>query len=118
MRQIHPSWVQAGRVTSQAFRPTPKDEHCLSVYDGDLINPPAAYQHFTVDLGLASVGMMGVSVAECEALSLSVRADPEPYPEHVLIDFSDCSKKQAETKAKQLKAKAEHRGWLYQADSA
>jgi hypothetical protein len=30
-RQINPSWVQQGRVTSQAFRPTPKDESKLSV---------------------------------------------------------------------------------------
>jgi len=36
-RQIHPSFVQAGFPTSQAFRPTPKDESKLSVYDGDMI---------------------------------------------------------------------------------
>ena len=39
LRQIHPSFVQDGRVTSQAFRPTPKDESLLSVYDGDQITP-------------------------------------------------------------------------------
>ena len=37
LRQIHPSFVQKGRVTSQAFRPTPKDEHLLSVDNGDKI---------------------------------------------------------------------------------
>lgn len=42
LRQIHPNFVQAGRVTSQAFRPTPKDENHLSVYDGDQIQPEAA----------------------------------------------------------------------------
>jgi hypothetical protein len=31
LRQIHPSFVQAGRVTSQAFRPTPKDGSLLSI---------------------------------------------------------------------------------------
>jgi len=118
MRQIHPSWIQAGRVTSQAFRPTPKDEHCLSVYDGDQISPQAAYQHFTADLALTSVGVMSVTVAECTELELSVKADPEPYPEHVLIDFSAFSKKQTETKAKLLKAKAERRGWLHQENLA
>ena len=33
LRQIHPIWIQQGRVTSQAFRPTPKDENKLSVFD-------------------------------------------------------------------------------------
>jgi hypothetical protein len=47
LRQVHPSFVQAGRVTSQAFRPTPKDRSLLSVYDGDQITPEAAWIHFT-----------------------------------------------------------------------
>ena len=38
LRQIHPSFIQAGFVTSQAFRPTPKDQSKFSVYDGDLIS--------------------------------------------------------------------------------
>ncbi|OQC41352.1 MAG: hypothetical protein BWX66_00754 [Deltaproteobacteria bacterium ADurb.Bin058] len=39
LRQIHPDFIQNQRVSSQAFRPTPKDERKLSVYDGDLITP-------------------------------------------------------------------------------
>ena len=35
LRQIHPTFVQNGRPTSQAFRPTPKDENQLSVYNGE-----------------------------------------------------------------------------------
>ena len=58
-RQIHPSFVQDGRVTSQAFRPTPKDQNQLSVYDGDLIGPPAAFEHYTEKLKHASVGVLG-----------------------------------------------------------
>ena len=37
LRQIHPAFVQADQATSQAFRPTPKDDGKLSVYDGDKI---------------------------------------------------------------------------------
>jgi hypothetical protein len=37
LRQVHPSFIQHGRVTSQVFRPTLKDKRLLSVYDGDLI---------------------------------------------------------------------------------
>jgi len=32
-RQVNPAFVQSGRVTSQAFKPTPKDQGLLSVYD-------------------------------------------------------------------------------------
>jgi hypothetical protein len=38
LRQIHPGFFQYGRPSSQAFRPTPKDEKMLSVYDGDMIS--------------------------------------------------------------------------------
>ena len=64
LRQIHPSFVQAGFVTSQAFRPTPKDESKLSVYDGDRITPEAAYTHYTTVWELASAGVLAVTVDE------------------------------------------------------
>jgi len=32
LRQVHPSFVQDGKITSQVFRPTPKDENKLSMY--------------------------------------------------------------------------------------
>ena len=38
LRQIHPSFIQYGRVTSRAFRPTAKDEFLLSVDDGDRVS--------------------------------------------------------------------------------
>jgi len=43
LRQINPAFVQLGRVTSQAFRPTPKDHDLLSAYNGDLIEPEPAW---------------------------------------------------------------------------
>lgn len=116
LRQVHPSWVQQGRVTSQAFRPTPKDKHLLSVYDGDLITAADSWTHFSGTLGFPSVGVMAVSVAECSTLDLPARPDPEPFPEHAVIDFSGLAENQIEKKGKRLKAKAEERGWLHQAD--
>ncbi|HEX6041512.1 hypothetical protein [Longimicrobium sp.] len=115
LRQIHPTFVQQGRVTSQAFRPTPKDENRLSAYDGDQIGPEPAWHHFTAVLGFASVGVMGVNVAECAALHLPVEPDPEPFPEHVVIDFSGMDKPAIEKLAKKLRSIADARGWLYQA---
>jgi hypothetical protein len=116
LRQIHPEFVQDKRPSSQAFRPTPKDEKKLSVYDGDQISPEAAWRHYTEELGLASCGALAVCVAECSALDLPVVPDPESFPEHCLVDFSEFSKSATEKKAKLLKAKAIARGWQYVAD--
>ena len=113
LRQIHPSFIQNDRVTSQAFRPTPKDEKRLSVYDGDMIEAPEAYEHYTQELKLKSVGVMGVTVHECADLDLPCRPDPEPFPEHAIIDFSDLGERDIVRKSKQLKKKAIGRGWLY-----
>lgn len=117
LRQVHPSFVQNGRVSSQAFRPTPKDESRLSVYDGDRIAPGPAWDHYTLVQGLQSVGVLAVSVGECEALALKAESDPAPFPEHVVIDFSGLSKGQIEKAAKQLRSRAEARDWLFRAAS-
>jgi hypothetical protein len=113
LRQIHPGFVQQGRVTSQAFRPTPKDQNRLSAYDGDRIDPPAAWRHYTSVLGLESAGVMAVSNAECREADLPVVPDPDAFPEHVVIDFSGLGKGAVEKAAKKLRVRAETRGWLY-----
>jgi hypothetical protein len=113
LRQVHPSFVQAGRVTSQAFRPMPKDQSLLSVYDGERIAAEASWIHYTTELKYASVGTMAVTVDECAAESLPARSDPDPFPELAVIDFSGLTDAQCEKKSKKLKAKAESRGWLY-----
>lgn len=114
-RQIHPSFVQAGNPTSQAFRPTHKDEFKLSVYDGTLITAENAFQHYVKELSLSSVGVMGLTVAECAAVSLALCSDPEPFPEHAVIDFSGLTDKDCRNKSKKLQVKAVLRGWLYRA---
>ena len=113
-RQIHPSWVQEGRATSQAFRPTPKDDNRLSVYDGDQITAEAAWKHYT--LKLPSVGVMAVTVAECEKRQLAVIPDPLPdFSEHALIDFTGLTANQTRRTAQQLTAAANARGWQFRA---
>ena len=114
LRQINPFWLQNGRVTSQAFRPTPKDEKLLSVYDGDLISPQNAWQHFTAS-GYPSVGVMAVTVGECLQLDLPSRSDSRPFAEHAVIDYSAFGTSLIEKKAKLLRVKAEQRNWLFQA---
>lgn len=116
LRQINPSFLQAGRVTSQAFRPTPKDENYLSVYDGDRIHPLASWQHFTSTPGCRSAGVMAVTLEECTAEKLSVNPDGAPFPEHVSIGFSAFGKSDIEKKAKVLTRQAQTRGWLFRAE--
>ncbi len=112
-RQVHPSFVQSGRVTSQAFRPTPKDQNRLSVYDGDLIESEASWLHYTNELKFASSGVMAVTVSECGIESLPAVSDPTPFPEHAFVDFS-AFPNQLERKSKALKVIAERRGWVFQ----
>lgn len=116
-RQVNPSWMQQGRITSQVFKPTPKDNRRLSVYDGDQMTALQAWSHYTTELGFASVGVVAVTVAECEALGLTAEPDPEPFPAHAVIRFDACTPSQIEKKAKRLKAVGEARGWLHRTES-
>lgn len=112
LRQIHPSFVQGGRVTSQAFRPTPKDELHLSVDNGDRVTAEAAWQRFTATPAYKSIGVQAVSKTECEKQDLPLIEDAQPHPEHCSIDFTAFDRKAIEKKAKFLRAQAETRGWL------
>lgn len=113
-RQIHPNFVQNGRPTSQAFRPTPRDENKLSAYDGDKIQPKASWTHYTHNLGLSSIGVMALSCAECTVQALSILPDGTDYPEHCSIDFGALAKSATDKAAKMLAQCAATRGWLYQ----
>ncbi|QUN70146.1 MULTISPECIES: hypothetical protein [Pseudomonas] len=113
LRQVNPNWIQDGRITSQAFSPTPKDEMKLSCYDGDLIDPPQAHEHFVNTLGLRSVGVLAVTADECQALELPALPDPAPFKEHAIINFEGNGKSDIRRKSKELRSLAEARDWLY-----
>ena len=116
LRQINPSFIEGNKVKSQAFRPTPKDNKRLSVYDGDQIESKASWEHFTNQPTCRSVGVMGLSVSECSEFALPIRADPKPFPEHVLIDFTGLSRGEVKKKAQLLRDKALKRDWLYRVE--
>jgi len=112
-RQIHGRFIKPdGHVTSLAFRPLPKDESMLSVYDGDKILPEDAFIHFVETLGCSSVGILAVSGAECEQESLPVREDYETHPYHALIDFSGKRDKECRKISERFREMAMKRGWL------
>jgi hypothetical protein len=111
LRQVHPTFVQQGRITSQVFKPSTKDNNELSVYDGDQISADAAWRHYTENLHLASAGVVAVAVAECVENGLQARLDPRRFPEHAVISFVGIATSQFEKVAKRLKLAAERRGW-------
>lgn len=111
LRQVHPSWLQEGRPTSQVFRPTAKDEGLLSVSRGSRITASAAFELHTRGKGLQSIGVWAVSVGNCSELDLPVHEDPltEPVPDpaHAVIDYRRFTEKEARAKSQLLKAKSE-----------
>jgi hypothetical protein len=112
-RQIHPSFIQDGTPTSQAFRPTVKDEGKLSAYDGAQISPENSWKHYTEDLKLESNGVMSLSSQECADAGLTVDFDRTPFPEHVSIVFNGVN---VEKVSKKLKSRAIARGWQFLPD--
>lgn len=112
-RQINPGFVQQGRPTSQAFRPTPKDENQLSVYNGEMISAPASWHHYTEKLKFQSAGVMAISCAECSIEQLNVIEDGVPFQAHCSIDFSGLKKSEIEKKSKKLAAFAKERDWCF-----
>lgn len=113
-RQVHPSFLRDGRVSSQAFSPTPKDEGGLSVSRGALVSAEEAYQRHTAGRELKSAGVWSVTVEECGEVGLWAYADAEPEDDaHALVDFRGLSKGQTEQKAKRLAELARRRGRLH-----
>jgi len=117
-RQVHPSFVRDGRVGSQAFRPTPKDQKMLSVARGSKTTPEAAYELHTRCKNFGSAGTWAVSVGECRALALPSREDPIlegpcPDPAHALVDFSALSNSKIEAQGVRLARHANDRDRLH-----
>lgn len=113
-RQVHPNFIQDGRVTSSAFKPFPRDEGKLSVDRDQLASAQESYELHTEKKQLDSAGTWSVNVGECEELGLPCFEDPvdEPVPDpaHAVIDFTELSKNQRKKYAKKLRDKAMDRG--------
>ncbi len=113
-RQVHPSWVQEGEPTSQAFRPTPKDGCELSVYDGAQMSAEDSWIHYTTHNPNGSVAVLSVTREECASAGTTATVDGVPYAEHAYIDFSslDTSGK-IKAASKILRGLAWSRGWQF-----
>lgn len=115
-RQVNPSWVHDGRVSSQAFRPTPKDNGQLSVDRASVCTAQESFDRFVAN-GWSSVGVWAVTVGETEDAGLKAFPDPDPEgwtnPAHAYVHFSDLPKSQVKKKAQVLAAHAHQRGRVY-----
>lgn len=117
-RQVHPSWIKDGQPSSQAFKPTTKDEGRLSTARAAKITAEAAFIHHTGTLGLASAGSWAVTVGEVGADPVPLQAfadpveEPKPDPAHAYIAYPE-DRKAIDIKAKLLKVKAHQRGCLH-----
>lgn len=46
LRQVHPSYIENGDLSSQPFRPTPKDANKLSLYRSSICSAEESFIHF------------------------------------------------------------------------
>ena len=94
-RNVNPGFIDNGVISSQAFRPTPKDDSKLSGARQAKVAADKHFHEFTSDLGLASAGVWAVSVAEANAEGVrcvydaeSATRPPAPCPTgHTYFDF-------------------------------
>jgi hypothetical protein len=117
-RQIHPSFIQDGVPSSQAFLPSAKDMDRLSVDRSSLTTAEAAHALYTA-AGHASAAVYGLTVEEFGAEAIHCYADPlpgsapvAPNQAHALADYSPYGVNQRKPKAKRLKQRAVERGNL------
>ena len=115
-RQVNTSWIQNGRPSSQTFRPTPKDQFLLSLYDGDRIDAEASWKHF-ISAGNNSVGVLSLLVREFVAEELTCHSSPEVFAEHAHADYTGFTEGQMRGIGKRLLVVALNRGWQYQVQS-
>ena len=111
-RQVHPSWVQKGRPSSQLFKPTRKDEGKLSVSDGDQVTAEASWTSY-IQAGFESAGVMSVYFSECTDLEVPVVLDGDPTDDHAFLDFRGFSRSGVDRLAGLLTGFARERGWCY-----
>jgi hypothetical protein len=118
-RQIHPNFYEQGEPSSQAFNPTDKDDHKLSVDRSARATAAGSFALYTGN-GFKSVAVYGVSVDEFTQESIACFSDPLPKvgvfaenPAHSYADYSAHRSASRKNIAKLLKRKAIARGSLH-----
>ncbi len=113
-RQVHPAWIQEGRVTSQAFKPTPRDRGCISVHRGTKVTAEEAYNRYT-GRGHDSIGVLSLTVADFTAEQRQCLDAPDDEDDaHAYVDFHGLGSKTLDKCAARLAKLARDRGWSFQ----
>ena len=116
LRNVHPHFLNNGRVGSGGFVPSAEHEYQLSLDDSSLSSPKKSRERHETTFGLASAGVFGVAVAEFETYSIECNSDPIPNNDaHVLADFDlvkEVSTKNLRNTGRKLAAIATQRGQL------
>ena len=93
-RNVNPNWIDNGELSSQAFRPTPKDLKQLSGAREREVSAEDHFEEFTEKLELESSGVWAISAGEAKDAALrcifDAEADsaPDPCPVgHTYIDY-------------------------------
>lgn len=128
-RNVHPTFVINGRLTSSIFKPKKSDAGELSVQRDSLAPPPEAHRRYTQPRiingelkSLSSAGTCSVSVGQCASVGLKAYADPltdePPDDSHALVDMKNLSTSARERKAKDLIDIVGDTNWTYQHNPA
>jgi hypothetical protein len=120
-RHVNPNWLDADGVpSSQAFKPFDESNIHLSVDLSSKVSAEDSHNHFTKALNNPSVGVWGVTPAECAEVDLKAYAAPTPTnPAHGAIDFTGVElKKEARRRGKKLASRAKDRKRIYPVLSA
>jgi hypothetical protein len=111
-RQVHPSWMQQGVPTSQAWYPTPKDRKRLSTARSSMIDAEAAYERHLAE-ERKTEGTWAVTVAEADEAATSAHHDggSNGLPDdHASLYFGGKNRNAMERASKFLRAAANTRG--------
>jgi len=114
LRQVHPTHIQDGAPTKQAFLPTESHAQLLST-KRERVTPMRAHQDW-IERGMDSAGTWGVSVAEVGDAEMHAVDDANNVtePDHASVNFRELpSKGAAIRKARILRDLAVERGCLY-----
>ena len=105
-RQLVHNWIRNGRVTSQGFKPTRKDNNVLSLAHGDVVSPAESQQRHRAR-GYQSDAVATLTGADCRQVELRPIHDGDPTPEHVSMPYPpDASNSQRNDVARRLAARA------------
>lgn len=113
-RVVSVAFVHRSNITMQVFQPRRSGEKLLQAYNGERISAEEAWNDFIRPrhTSLKYVGVVGVTVSECESLSLTVQENVYD-PIHAHIDFTHMTHSEIRRSAQALKELANARGWIF-----